>query len=247
MQATAMKDDTRETWTLKDIEKQETTLQDLRRKLVELDQREAALQRQLADAVEAGEDPHDLRDELEQVRSLVADLRPVEPVLEERIRERRRLAYQERARQELRTLKKRAGGLAGELDRRAEKATEIAEKLEAELEFLARGPIRLVFLESAARLLAREWGLEGPDHKEPSTDVGRVLRNAQRRVSEVQVPANVRVGYLALDQEEPTQGARQLAGVMSEEDAGDLVRLVEAAVVGGRSRLSSLATAGWGR
>lgn len=174
------------TWTLAEVEKQEETLEDLRGNLADLAEREKHLEAAIADAVEAGRDPTDLRAQLQEARSLRADLEPVEPVLEERISHRRHLAYREEARKRLAEIKKKVGGLVGEAPRRAEKAEELAEALVAQLEWLAGVSNRRALLREEALLLAGLFDLEVPDLKATEMDPVKTVMTVRERVGGVE-------------------------------------------------------------
>jgi len=154
-------------WTLREVEKQTATLEDLRRQVTELAEKERTLSDQIASAIEAGEDPSDLREELEEARSLREDLEGVEPVLAERIEERRELACRALAEERLASIKKAIGGLRGELPRHLKRAEEAGEAYLEALRKATDARPRATYLVEEARALCRRFGLTMPELELP--------------------------------------------------------------------------------
>lgn len=178
------------TWTLREIEKQRATLADLRQRVEDLTTREEEIQGQVATALADGEDASDLKAELAETRELREDLVAVEPVLAARIQARHHLALQALAADRLQAIKKKVGGLVGEAPRRAEKARELAEKLVAQLDWLADVKGRRGVLDAEARLLEAAFGLERPDFKSFDADPARAWLAVKRSVNRVQPKAD---------------------------------------------------------
>lgn len=211
------------TFTERELRKQEATLRESREKLEEMREREEELSAEIADALEAGGDPEELRAEREEVRAWIDDMEPVLPILERRIRGRRRRKLRADAEDRLHSVKKRVGGLVGEAPRRAERARELAEKLASQLEWLAAAPFRRVLLRAEARLLADRFDLEAPELKAFGEGPEGVVAEVRRRVRSVSGP---REG-LAVGLDDPSKLLHLLEEFDVESPAGDLLDRLE--------------------
>lgn len=212
------------TFTERELRKQEATLRESREKVAEMREREEELSAEIADALEAGEDPEELREEREDVRAWIDDMEPVLPILERRIRGRRRRKLRADAEDRLHSVKKRVGGLVGEAPRRAERARELARKLADQLEWLAAAPFRRVLLQAEARLLADRFDLEEPDLRNFGEGPEGVVAEVRRRVRSVSGPRD----GLGVGLDDPEKLLHLLAEFDVESPAGELLDRLEA-------------------
>lgn len=160
------------TFSEKELQKQEETLRETRRKLEELGEEKAELDDQIASAVagESDEDVEELRERRGEVRELISDFSAAVPLLERRIRARRLRRLRDLAAERVQTIKKQIGGLAGEAPRRMERLEELLEEVREALEFLATAKYKRRHLLEEARLLAGAFDLGLPEFRELETD-----------------------------------------------------------------------------
>lgn len=161
--ATREAPETEKIHTERELQKQEATLQETRQKLQQMREREEELSSEIADALEAGEDPAELREEREEIRDWISDMEPVLPVLEDRIANRRRRKLRADAEERLQEIKKKCGGLAGEQDRRIERATEALRRAKEQFEKAGEAHVAGEALRVEAAHLCTVFDLEEPD------------------------------------------------------------------------------------
>lgn len=152
-------------FTARELEQQEETLRETRRKLEELREEKAQLDDRIAQAVagESDEDVEDLRERRQEVQELIEDFTAAVPLLGRRIRARRLRRLERLAEERLEEIKKRCGGLAGEQDRRVERAVEALEEGQKQLRAAGEAHALGEILKAEASVLARVFGLERPD------------------------------------------------------------------------------------
>lgn len=165
-----------------ELERRETRFHELRDMLAEKRQRIEELDEEIAAKLAEGLEPNGLREERRESRELVRDLAGALPVIRERLREDKLAALREEAEGRLQSIKKAAGGLAGETPRREEKARELLHKLVAQLNWLYSVSDRRRLLETEAGLLAAAFDLEVPELKDVPGTPGRTARDLRQRL-----------------------------------------------------------------
>lgn len=128
-----------------------------------LEQRLEDLEEAIAEAVANGEDVEDLKAERREVRDDLENYRAAAPIVERQIREAEKERLQEEAEERLQRIKKRVGGLAGEQNRRVERAVAALEKAREQLEKAAEARALGAALKSEAAILSRVFDLPQPD------------------------------------------------------------------------------------
>lgn len=180
--------DTEKTWTLAEVERQEQTLEELRQRLAQLQDRRDELDAEIARATADGEDTGDLQAERREVARELEEFETIPDLVAEQVRLRRKAALREKARERLQEIKKKVGGLTGEAPRRAKKARELAEKLERELTWLACLVTRRTLYQKEARALAEAFDLEAPDLKSFDVDTSGAVADAKGLIRKVSRP-----------------------------------------------------------
>jgi len=212
-------------WTLREVEKQEATLQDLRAQVEELAEKEKALKARIAETRAAGEDPSGLQEEFRETRDLREDLEGVEPVLEGKIEERRRAAFHALFEERLHEIKKKRGGIAGEHPRRVERLRKAVEAAEKELAKMQDAYAVDRAFNTESRTIAELTGLALPDMQSvPSLrqdrEVIEIVGRARKLVA--------RAGGVSPSRKGPAESARLAARELKkrgqETDTPTLVR-----------------------
>jgi tetrahydromethanopterin S-methyltransferase subunit G len=228
----ARHEDPKEVYSEKELAQQQETLDEIREEhLPRLREEREELREEIAEAVAEGGDPEDARERLETVDQRLEEFHAAAELLDARIRERRRRRLAHEAEERLTSIQKKVGGLVGEAPRRAEKARELAEKLAAQLEWLAHARLRRHLLKVEARGLASSFdGLEVPELRRFEKSPTEVVAEARRTVRGASGPhdglwqvTEVRevVGLLGrlFDEDSPTPAL--LDRLTAVEEAGD--------------------------
>lgn len=237
MSPAAKADDEDRRWTFEYVDRARERREDLLVQLERLREEKEELDDRIAAAVageEVDEDVEELRERREEVEQYLDDFESGERLLAEVADERAEVAARVAAEDRLRTIKKRVGGLAGEQDRKVERAVEALDDARRHLEKAGEAAVLGEILREEARILAALADVDPPELRRvrpPSTYEEVRDRRSRSAKSILSTPKRQQEGARrARGRADSPRGALQkLAALEVDYDAEEALALIDRA------------------